>query len=237
MDFEKRELNSEDLATVLEFFVDEINKIADKIEYTETEGSKMPYDLRVLNRKLNKAYKNMLAEYNLFRRIDAKVKTALFSQILSLSGTNGFFSPWTGEAVINPNIPDYKIPFVAAHEFAHLMGVAREDEANFIAFLVCLFSDDEYIRYSGLMAMVSYVSWDLIIDDWETHYRIMQHMPAIVRNDRESNFRFISENTNRTVSRTASRINNTYLKVQGQEKGVRSYAAVVDLVVSYLIDN
>ena len=48
---------------------------------------------------------------------------------------------------------------------AHQRGIAREDEANFIAFLVCMASDDPYIRYSGYLEVYEYVASSLYSDD------------------------------------------------------------------------
>ena len=36
-------------------------------------------------------------------------------------------------------------------------GISREDEANFIAFLVCEASEDPYVRYAGYMNLLQYV--------------------------------------------------------------------------------
>lgn len=45
---------------------------------------------------------------------------------------------------------DVLIPVTMCHELSHLSGYMREDEANFIAFLACLQSDDPEFRYSGV---------------------------------------------------------------------------------------
>ena len=55
------------------------------------------------------------------------------------------------EAHYNPNIPAYNQPAVLCHELSHLKGFMREDEANYIAYLACMASEDPNIRYSGLM--------------------------------------------------------------------------------------
>ena len=41
------------------------------------------------------------------------------------------------------------LPFTIAHELAHNKGVMREDDANKLAFYVCLNSESPYLRYSA----------------------------------------------------------------------------------------
>jgi len=237
MDFERRLLSVEDLSAALEILVDEINIIADNINYTETESTEMPYNLRELNRKLNEAYKNMLDEYDLFTRINSRVKPAVFiSEIMSGMHITGVYSFFTGEANVNIDFPDFNLPFVAAHEMAHLMGVGREDEANFAAFLVCLYSGDDYIRYSGLINMSQYIGSALLKENQDKYFEIMVNMPAVVWNEWAAYSRFFDKYRDTKISQVASAANNAYLRAQGQEQGVKSYGFVVDLSVAYLLD-
>ena len=47
------------------------------------------------------------------------------------------------------------------HELAHIRGYIYEDEANFIAFLACVESDDVAFQYSGYLSVLNYVANDL----------------------------------------------------------------------------
>ncbi|MFQ8979614.1 MAG: DUF3810 family protein [Waltera sp.] len=40
-------------------------------------------------------------------------------------------------------------PATMCHELAHIRGYIYEDEANFIAFLACVESDDSTFQYAG----------------------------------------------------------------------------------------
>ena len=40
----------------------------------------------------------------------------------------------------------------------------------------------------------------------------------------------------RVISETADRVNDTYLRVNGQAEGVKSYDRMVDLIVAYFRD-
>ena len=115
----------------------------------------------------------------------------------------GIYSYFTGESNINVHYPDYGIPFTVAHELAHQRGISRENEANFIAFLVCIRSDSEFVRYSGYINMFEYLASALGSTDRE--------MLRAVYSD------FFNDN---------------YLKAQGTE-GIISYGLVVTLAVAY----
>ncbi len=65
--------------------------------------------------------------------------------------SSGVYSPFTGEPNYNAIQPDFDLPYVVAHEMAHQRGFAREDEANFIAFMVCTKAAHPYARYSGYL--------------------------------------------------------------------------------------
>jgi len=89
---------------------------------------------------------------------------------MSIFGLGGAFLAYTGEANVNTAMPEIQQPFVAAHEIAHQMGFAREDEANFIAYLACRVHPDIDFRYSGALAAFNIAAYALKRTDpeaWE----------------------------------------------------------------------
>ena len=149
---------------------------------------------------------------------------------------SGVYTFFTGEANINTNAPDYTIPFTAAHELAHQRGIAREDEANFVAFLVCSESDDPYIRYCGYLGLCEYVLNSLYRADrdrWETTYKKLDNRAIyemIAYNDHYEKYR------DNVVGEISGAINDAYLQANGTEGSI-SYGLVVDLAVSYYHKN
>jgi hypothetical protein len=237
LDFEKRLLDADDLASAFDILKGEINVIAKNISYIHPTGSTiMPYRLNELNKKLNEAYKNMLDRHNLFAKITANVKPVILSVEMSKMHITGVYAFFTGEANINIDFPDYCLPFTAAHEMAHLMGVAREDEANFVAFLVCLYSDDDYIKYSGYVSMIEYMRSALYGADENKYYEAMADLSPVVKNEMAAYSKFFDKYRDTQISKVAGAVNDTYLKSQGQEQGQKSYGLVVDLATVYLIE-
>ena len=110
------------------------------------------------------AYDKVCDEYSFIQRLYSRAKPVMLSEAMSYTHITGVYTYFTGEANINVHFPDYTIPYTAAHELAHQRGIAREDEANFVAFLVCAESDDPYIRYSGYLNLYEYVASALYAD-------------------------------------------------------------------------
>ncbi len=50
-------------------------------------------------------------------------------------GFTGYYNPFTGEAQVNTTVPQFLLPNIALHEMGHQIGYAKEDEANFSAYL------------------------------------------------------------------------------------------------------
>ena len=147
---------------------------------------------------------------------------------------SGMYTMFTGEANVNVNYPDYVVAYTAAHELAHQRGIARENEANFVAFLVCLASDDPYIRYSGFLNMYEYMSDALYSASPEYYGMVHASLDARIRYELRAYSLFFDRYRENTAARVSETVNDTYLKMQGTE-GTRSYGMVVDLAVAYLL--
>ena len=151
------------------------------------------------------------------------------------SHISGVYTYFTGEANINVNFPDYTLPFTAAHEMAHQRGIAREDEANFVAFLVCAASDDEYIRYSGYLNLYEYVSSALYSADKDAYAEVRAKLAPEARREMAAYSAFFDKYRENVAANVTETVNNTYLTMQGTP-GTKSYGMVVDLAVAYLRD-
>ena len=69
-----------------------------------------------------------------------------------------YWAPWDrffAEAQVNEDVLPEQYPFTMAHEFAHLLGVGSEAEANYFAFLVCMQSDSDAMRYKRILQPVA----------------------------------------------------------------------------------
>ena len=154
---------------------------------------------------------------------------------MSYTHITGVYTFFTGEANINITFPDYTIPYTAAHELAHQRGIAREDEANFVAYLVCIESDDGYIRYSGYINLLEYVMNALYRADSTLYSEFLGSLSADVRGEMRAYSAFFDKYRDSVASEISGVVNDTYLTIQGTP-GTASYGMVVDLAVAYYRD-
>lgn len=158
-------------------------------------------------------------------------KPALLSPLLARLGISGIFIPFTGEAHVNTTLPDADVPFAASHELAHQRGLAREEEANYAAAVACRLHPSAEFRYSGALLSSMYVQSALAGIDRAAAAALEARRSAAVRRDQEA----LAEWARRYHSRltdVSHRVNDTYLRSQGQRLGVRSYGAMVDLLLA-----
>jgi hypothetical protein len=202
------------------------------VEFISQGFSVMPYTKEDMNTRLNAAYRKVAEEYGFITHVDSRVKPVLVSEIMSYMHITGVYSFFTGEANLNVNFPDYTLPYTAAHEMSHQRGIAREDEANFMAFLVTVASDDPYIRYSGYLNAYEYVANALWRADRELYYKAVARLNTEVKDEMAAYSAFYDQYRDSTVSQVSNTINDSYLQSQGTP-GTVSYGMVVDLTVAY----
>jgi hypothetical protein len=142
---------------------------------------------------------------------------------------------FTGEANVNTNYPDFVMVSSAAHEMAHQRGVVTEDEANFIAFLVCLTSDDPFIRYAGCMDVYQDVAGSLASASSELYTKLCAEAPEEIGREFYAYSVFFDKYRENVAADVTDSVNNAYIENHNQPAGIKSYGMVVDLVVSYLL--
>lgn len=231
---QRREVSAEELYDTAYALIDGVRDNIDGVGFVYGEGSVMPYSLGEMNKKLNAAYETACEKYGFISKFRSNPKPVALSEPWTYTHISGVYTFFTGEANINVNFPDYTIPYTAAHEMAHQRGIAREDEANFVAFLVCLESDDPYIRYSGYASVYEYVATSLYSADRELYRSLYaQRVPALYKNEMIAYNEFFERYRENKVAEVSEKVNNGYLQAHGQPEGTRSYGLVVDLAVAY----
>ena len=145
--FYEEEVERSEFVNIYNYFVDDINYCADSLFFKEDGEVDNGYKLDNITDAVNKAYQIISDPY--FYPTNGSVKPMMSSFIYrELQITGVTFSP-LGEANINIYTPMAQMPLVVAHEIAHTKGVMRENDANQLAFYVCLNSSDPYLRYAA----------------------------------------------------------------------------------------
>ena len=232
---ERRDVSSEELYATAEILTEKIREEYSSVYYSDTtDFSVMPYDFDEMNDKLLEAYDRICDKYSFVQKLHSRVKPVMLSEPMSYTHITGVYSFFTGEANINVNFPDYTIPFTAAHELAHQRGIAREDEANFMAFLVCIEADSAYIRYSGYLQLYEYVASSLAEADTAAYISNWNSLPLPVQKEIVAFGNFFKKYQHSKVSEVTDKVNDKFLTSQGTA-GTKSYGMVVDLAVAYYI--
>ena len=236
MGLDKQPVSAEELYITAQIVVEELNALKNKINFSESaDFSIMPYGYDELNEKLLEAYEKVSEEYDFVNTFDSRVKRVMLSEPMTYTHISGVYTFFTGEANLNTNFPDYTLPFTAAHELAHQRGIAREDEANFVAFLVCISSDDDYIRYSGYLNLYEYLAGPLSRANQDYYATIYYAMPENIILEMRAYSKFFDKYRENIVEKVSESVNNSFLTINGTE-GTKSYGMVVDLAVAYYKD-
>ncbi|MDI9358353.1 MAG: DUF3810 domain-containing protein [Phycisphaerales bacterium] len=182
---------------------------------------------------IDNSYKTASTRHPFLRYSVPCIKPDLFEKYADYFGYTGYNSPLTGEAQVRQNIPRLTIPYTMAHEIAHQIGYASEDEANFVAYLVSIESPNLYLQYSCYIEIYRYVSIALLYD----HDSIKNSKQSIPLNKRVikdlqdiDNFLRLH---NQVLAIYMMNIYDEYLKANKQTKGINSYNEVIGLLMAY----
>ena len=229
---DKQPVSAEELRDTTYTVLEELTAIESEIGFKSDGFSVMPYSYEELNDKLMDAYDVACEKYDFIPKLHSRVKRIMLSEPMTYTHISGVYTFFTGEANINTNFPDYTLPYTAAHELAHQRGIAREDEANFVAFLVCKDSDDVYIRYSAYLNMYEYLRNALYAANPDYYTETYYSVPVNCRKEMTAYSKFFEKYRENVIEEVSETVNDTFLTINGTE-GTRSYGMVVDLAVAY----
>lgn len=172
-------------------------------------------------------------DYPILKGLYPSPKPVAMSKLMSKAEITGIFIPFTMEANVNVHIPDYSIPATMNHELAHLRGFMREDEANFIAYITCMASDNIDLQYSGTMLALIIANNALYNQNPELYYNVREDLSDGVIRDLMFNNKYWLQFEDTTISVISNKVNDTYLKANNQSDGVNSYGRMLDLLLAY----
>ncbi len=202
------------------------------LERAEDGSVKMPYSYFEMNRKLVEAYVSLSEKYEFIPRLSVGTKPILLSHPMAYTQITGVYTFFTGEANVNTVYPDFSTAYTAAHEMAHARGISRENEANFVAFLACMESEDPFLRYSGYTGLLQYLGSAAYRADPKSYASLWNAYGEAVKAD----FRAYNEVYDRydgsVVGEVSGALNDLYLTGMGTEGSV-TYSYVVRLAVAY----
>lgn len=229
-----------ELAEATEYYRDKANELAAQVE-RDAEGNVAFSDFHVLAKKAGDGFHTLTYDYSypIFAGSTEPVKELGWADMYTSMGITGFTCGITGEAAVNPQIPDVTLPFTMCHEMAHRMCIASEKDANFAAFLACSVHEDVQFRYSAYYMAYRYC-YSALATAQSTNAaaaaaRIDSEVSDLLRRDLRYYDSFFSTKKDEKATKVADTVNDTYLKTSGESAGIASYGQVADLLVNWHI--
>jgi hypothetical protein len=177
--------------------------------------------------------------YPVFAGSTLPVKQLGWADMYSSMGITGITFGLTGEAAVNPQIPEVSLPFTMCHEMAHRMCIALERDANFAGFLACSVHQDIEFRYSAYFMAYRYCYNALASVNSPAAAaaaaRVKDGVSDLLARDLQDYDNFFTAKKSNSATRLADTANDTYLKVSGDNLGIASYGQVCDLLVNWHI--
>ena len=154
------------------------------------------------------------------------IKSTLYTVVMQYMGVDGYYNPFTGEGQVNKEIPGFTMPFILCHEMAHQAGIAAEGDANLMAYALCTRASDPVFRYSAYFDLWLYANNRLYRYDSALANSFTRQLNPLTRAHLDT-LDEISRRYHGATSKATSEIYDSYLRMQHQEQGIRSYGNVM----------
>jgi hypothetical protein len=159
--------------------------------------------------------------------VPGRLKQTIYGPYFRWTSVDGMINPLGLEVLVNPDLLPFERPFVAAHEWAHLAGYADEADANFVGWLTCLQADPA-ARYSGWIYLFWQITGEVGRDARATLSEALGSGP---RRDLQAIADRIRAGQLPALRRASWQVYDHYLRANRVEEGIRSYGAVINLVL------
>lgn len=231
LDLPEREYSVEDLKKVCYDLCDHALTLRESVD--EDENGVFTCDIDKVSESIRRAYVDFGATRPSFKADVPPVKQLKTSEWFTKCDIAGIYVFLTEEPNINVFNPKLYMPFDGAHETAHYLGWAHEEDANFIGFIVCKDSDDPALAYSSYMHALNHLGRALSKADKDAYKELTASYSDGMRADLSNYSEFYNKYSGTKTWETSDKINDSYLKFNEQEKGVLSYEEDVSLILRY----
>ena len=161
-------------------------------------------------------------------------KRLLFNRFYSATGVMGFIGPAFDEMHVNRDVSAVEYPFLFAHEYAHVLGVSNEAEANFWAFEACRAADDPAIRYSAWYMLLRHTAGNIqSLMGTEAYHAWAETLIPEVYVDWELDQLHWADLRWEWLSRIQHRFYDFFLRTNRIPEGTANYGQVLRLVLTF----
>lgn len=232
---QQRQFTAQQLREATEYYRDMANATAKHVERDEN-GAMLPYDFDVLANQAGEGYTVLSQRYDCFDGSTVRVKSLFISPLMGKMSMTGGFICLTGEACVSSTTYCAAMPFTMCHEIGHRMAFAREDEANFAAFLSATASERPEFVYSGYYMAFKYCYNALYKVDSAAAFKVWAGVSQELAADCGASAKHYESVRSEVVSNAANTVYDGYLNAFSVESGVQSYGEVADLLILWYFD-
>jgi hypothetical protein len=195
--------------------------------YAHAHGARWPAP-PAIDQPLSAALERALADTGRPQTlVPGRPKETIIDWYFRRAAVDGMTNPFFLEILVSSELLPFEWPFVTAHEWSHLAGVADEGEANFVGWLACV-RGSPAAQYSGWLFMYSEL---VSVSSRTDRAAIAAALAAGPQQDlqaiRDREARYVSPR----LSAAGWRVYDSYLKANRVESGAASYGEVVQLAL------
>ena len=227
----------DELVDATEYYRDQANALA--VQMNRDENGNLVYpDFKTLAQQAGSGFESLVHDrsYSVFAGTTLPVKELGWANVFTAMGISGHTVGLTGEAAVNPNIPEVSLPFAMCHEMAHRMCIAGDGDADFAAFLAASVNESPEYRYSAYYMAYRYCLEALknadTFDGALAAEAVEAGACAWLKHDMDNYQKYFKKNLDENASRLAHTATDTYMKVSGNEQDGTD-SSVSDLLVSW----
>lgn len=208
------------------------NRLQLEITGDSTKMVEVPYERDAILDKTVEGFRRIGEELPFLAYSHPSVKKATLGILASYMGIGGYLNPFTNEAQVNGLTPVFRLPVVVAHEIGHQVGYAKENETNFIGYLVTMKNDDIYFQYSASAYALSHCLTAVRRTDEQKFEELFAKVNFGVQENYRELYEFNLDYAN-PFEPVFKSIFSTFLKANQQKDGIKSYSKIVELMVGY----
>lgn len=195
-----------------------------------TQAIRFKMTHREMREEATKGYENFAKQFPQYAYEYRSVKSVFIPQLMSLFGNAGIYFPFTGEANVNMDMPDFLLPATICHEMAHQIGIASETEANYMAYMTSQHHPSPVFQYSGNVMAVRYAMSALRYTDSVAFKRLRKKFDPGFIQDLRANTAYWKKFQN-PLEPLSNAFYDLFLKANSQQHGVKSYGLMIHLIM------
>lgn len=217
--------SADNFNTFLDKYIENLNNTYIPVEWVEKH---------IVEQEIKENYNKIYQSFGMTRpRGWQRVKTMLFTPLMSKVGVSGYMGPFFCEFHLSGDLLPSQYPSTYAHEMAHLLGITSEAEANLYAYMVCISSRNPQIRFSGYFSLFSHVlanAYNLLSEE-EYKEMVSKIKPEIIHLYKDKSA-YWAEKYSPVIGEVQDKIYDWFLKGNNISSGMENYSQVIGLLMS-----